>query len=156
MAAAVQTEWVRRVLGVSPPAPADATLGGQARVDFRGAILAWREASEEVDGQLNALRKILLTTDDPDLHRIADAGLNGITGTRKVTLAKALQEVGAAKGAAVPAAGKAAAKAAAEFRSFVAGDKRIAACDACPEVEVSIAATLGRGLAALENALNQH
>ena len=156
MSGTATDEWVRRVLGVAVVPPGGSARTEAAfRADFGKAVGAWMAASEAVDGQINALRKFLLATNDPGLHKIADAGLNGITGTRKVALAKALQEVGAAKGEAVATAAARAAEAAAAFRSFAEADPRIAACDACPELPISIAATLGRGLTALEQALTR-
>jgi hypothetical protein len=149
-----KSEWLARVLGVTVGRGAGAGRNAATiRRDLEAAQAAWLEATATVDQQLNALRALLLRTKDPDLHRIAEYGLNGITGTRKVALAKALQEVTTAPdGKLVPLAGKAA-QAAAEFRAFVQADRRVAACDSCREVTVTIGATLGGALGRLERAL---
>jgi hypothetical protein len=150
-----QAEWLQRVLGIAPTtsgrtAPFDETAFQR---DFAASIVAWRDASEAVGAQLERLRKHLLATNDAGLQRIAEFGLNGITGTRKVGLETAFREIAAARGAAiVPLANKAAA-AAAEFRHFISGDPRVAACDACPAFSVTIGATLAAALGAVERAL---
>ena len=158
MAGDAKSDWVFRVLGVqvdtvaagSGSKPFDETA---FRRDFRSALTAWRDATEEVDGQLNELRKVLLATDDDDLHKIAEFGLNGITGTRKVGLQKALIEVGGASGDKLPPLARKAVQAAEEFRAFAQSDARIKACDAYPKISVPIGPTLSRALGALAQAL---
>lgn len=155
LAADAKAEWVQRVLGIGPGAAGGPASFQEAvfRRDFAASITAWRDAFEAVGGQIERLRKHLLGTDDADLHRIAEFGLNGITGTRKVGLETAMREIAAARGAAiVPLANKAAAVAA-EFRGFISSDPRVAACDACPDFSVTIGATLAAALGVLEKAL---
>jgi hypothetical protein len=151
-----KADWVLRVLGVQVGAAATARKSfdeAAFRRDFRGALQAWRDASAEVDEQINELRTVLLATDDKDLHRIAEVGLNGITGTRKVGLQTALREIAAASGPAlIPLATKAV-RAAEEFRGFVQSDARVKACDAYPKITTPIGPTLGRALGALAQAL---
>ena len=157
MAGDAKSEWVLRVLGVqveaaaaASPKPVDETA---FRRDFRAALVAWRDATEEVDGQLNELRKVLMATEDDELHKIAEFGLNGITGTRKAGLQKALVELGGASGDKLPPLARKAVQAAEEFRGFVQSDARIKACDAYPKSSVPIGATLSRALGALAQAL---
>ena len=138
----VRDQWVLAVLGFPVPggSPVRATLDEPAfRRSFKAAIDHWRNASDDVDAQLNELRKVLLATTDKDLHKIAEFGLNGITGTRKVGLQKALREVDAASGAALAPAAAKAAQAAEAYRSFVASDPRVKACDAYPKIKTPIA-----------------
>lgn len=154
-----KTEWVERVLGVivatAPPdgGPAAAFDEVAFKRSFRTALAAWRDASESVEGQLNDIRKALLGTTDADLHRIAEFGLNGITGRRKVGLQTALLELGQAAGAAVPPLAKKAAQAAVEYQGFVRSDARVKACDRYPNIKTPIGPTLGDALGALARAL---
>ncbi|MGH7041884.1 MAG: hypothetical protein ACREFY_07110 [Acetobacteraceae bacterium] len=156
MAADAKSEWVLRVLGVpvGAAAPAGKPFDETAfRRDFRAALQAWLGASESVDGQLNELRRVLLATDDEGLHRIAEYGLNGITGTRKVGLQTALRNMAGASGPALIPLARKAAQAAEEFHGFVQADPRVKACDAYPKITAPIGPTLGRALGALAQAL---
>ena len=156
MADDAKSAWVQRVLGmaVGATAPGGRIFDEAAfRRDFSAALQAWRGASEAVDAQIEELRKVLLATDDEGLHRIAEYGLNGITGTRKVGLLTALREIGGAAGPAVIPLARKAAKAAADFRGFVQSDARVKACDAYPKITTPIGPTLGRALGALAQAL---
>jgi hypothetical protein len=161
MAADARTEWVQRVLNVAVGAagePSEPQATGPVddvafKRRFAGAVKIWRDASESVDGQLNELRRVLLATEDKDLHRIAEFGLNGITGTRKVSLQKALLAMGAASGSALVTLGREAAQRADEYRAFITSDPRVQACDAYPKITVPIGATLGGALAELSRSL---
>jgi len=146
-----KSAWIERVLGVRISTAGNGAGGAAGGID--AALAQWRQADEAVGEQLNSLRKILLGTSDPDLHRIAEFGLNGITGRYKVGLQAALMELDRAAPAARPAIAGKAVKFAAAFRQFVQTDKRVAACDACPATPVSISRTLGDSLARLEQAL---
>jgi hypothetical protein len=151
-----KADWVLRVLGVQTGSGApDAKPFDEAafKRDFTAAVTAWRSASEDVDGQINDMRKALLATNDADLHRIADTGLNGITGSRKVGLQKRLIDVGRASGDAIAPAALNAAKAAHAYRVFLQSDPRVAACDAYPKIKTPIGATLGKALGVLAKTL---
>ena len=156
MAADAKADWVLRVLGVQVggAAPVGKPFDEAAfRRNFRAALQAWSGASEAVDAQINELRAVLLATDDKDLKRIAEFGLNGMTGTRKVGLLTALREIGGASGPALIPLARKAAHAAEEFRGFVQSDPRVRACDAYPKIVTPIGPTLGRALGALAQAL---
>jgi hypothetical protein len=156
MATDAKVEWVQRVLGVQLTGAADAAKRFDEpafRSSFRNALLAWRDASEAVDEQINVLRGVLLDSDDEGLKRIADSGLNGITGTRKVGLQAALREIMGVSGPALIPLAKKAAQAAADFGDFVQSDPRVKACDAYPKITTPIGPTLVRALGALAQAL---
>lgn len=157
MAADAKAEWVARVLGVrvggSSPTGAGFDEAGFRRA-FAAALQRWRDASEKVDAQIGALRNALLATDDADLHRIADTGLNGITGRRKVGLQTALGELAGASGPKLVPLARKAAEAAQEYQSFVQSDPRVHACDAYPKITTPIGATLGPALGDLARALS--
>jgi hypothetical protein len=103
-----------------------------------------------VDGQIAALQKALLASDDEELQEIGQYGVNGITGNFKVKLMAALMGVEAGRdadraklAALVP-----------QFRAHLDSSERIAACDDNPfGVTVSIRATLGPALDRLARSL---
>ncbi len=156
MALDAKAAWVGRVLGieVGNATPVAAPFDEAAfRKDFRAALDAWRAASDSVDAQINELRTVLRDTGDKDLLRIAEFGLNGITGTRKTGLLVALREIGGASGPNVIPLARKAVLAADAFRGFVQSDPRVRACDDYPKIKTPIGPTLGRALGALAQAL---
>ena len=133
--------WVARVLG--------------ARVPERGTgegkplLPLWLDAKEEVDGAIGRLQGRLRGFNDPDLTRIAEFGLNGITGRASVGLMVALREADARS--ADPGARKKLADAVASYRTFLEGSPAVALIDANPfDVSVSLRTTLGGALGAID------
>lgn len=141
------------------PAPPSAV----ARLDpgaWQRARDQWRDASEAVDDQLNALRRAVVqgARTEPEyaeaLAEIAGAGLNAITGRHRVQVAVALRELGDGAPARVEAHAAKALDAVTAFRQFLRTSPQIAACDANPfEVEVQIRATLEPALDGLAQVL---
>ena len=117
-------------------------------------LAIWREAREEVGAQLTKLQGNLRQTGDPQLVRIADYGLNGITKRLQVGLQTALIEVDQAAG---PARARAAAKAKTmvdEYVNFLKTDPAVELLDTNPfGVTVSLRDTLGKALDTLAKAL---
>jgi hypothetical protein len=151
-------QWIERVLGCQPT-PSESDAAGQAPKDaftarWASAYADWQSAMETVDGQIAALQSALRNDDNPQLHKIAETGLNAVTGNHKVPLMAALMDVDRA---AAPARAAACAKAqqlALDFGLHISTDPRIAACDKNPfAVPVSVGATLGPALARLDTAL---
>src|SRR5262249_20678054 len=103
----------------------------------------WMEAREAAGRQLVALQGILRRSGDPDLLRIAEFGLNGVTKKLQVGLQAALMEFDQ-----LPPGGreKAAASARAQiaaYRKFLQGDRIVALLDENPfGVALSLRATL--------------
>jgi len=155
MAGDARTDWVLRVLGVQVGGAAAAGPFDEAafRRKFAKALQSWRDTSEEVEAQLNVLRQALLKTTDKDLHKIAEVGLNGLTGTRKVGLQTALRELAGASGPAVITLAQKAVSAAQEYRGWVESNEKVKACDAYPHITTPIGPTLGRALGELADAL---
>jgi hypothetical protein len=156
MAGDAKSDWVLRILGVQvgPAAPAATAFNETAfRKTLAAAVKTWRDASEDVDAQIEELRRALLATDDKDLHRIAEFGLNGITGKRKVALLTALRELMGASGPKLIPLAQKAAQAAEDFGGFVQTDIRVKACDSHPKIKTPIGPTLGRALGELAQAL---
>lgn len=139
-----QHAWIKRVLGVDPK-----VSGGGGMADLSDALAAWRDALETVNGQVSDLQKVLRASPDDELHDIAEFGLNAMTGNYRIKLQAALLEAPDN-----PVKAAAASRLAGSFAAHIAADKRIAASDANPfGVSMSIRATLGPALAALQKAL---
>jgi hypothetical protein len=135
--------WVARVLGVRIPEPKN---------DGTPLLPLWLEAKEQVDGAIGRLQGTLRGFDDPDLTRIAEFGLNGITGRASVGLMVALREADTA--GADQQARKKLAEAVASYRSFLDGSPTVALIDDNPfGVSVSLRATLGGALDAIDRRL---
>ena len=152
MAKPEQNAWVERVLGVAVQAGSEPSVSGSN--DVQAAIAAWREASEAVDSQIEALAQALRQTGDPELADIAEFGLNAVTGDHKVPLMAALFDVGSGSPENM---GKVKAKALAmvqAFQTHIDTDDRVAVCDNNPaQIPVSVRATLGPSLRQLAAAL---
>ncbi len=114
----------------------------------------WRDAKELADFGVSDLQKALRGIDHPDLKRIAEMGLNGITDGNQVALAKALFEYNSAQG---PARDKSAEKLRAQvgaYRSFISNSNLITLCEQNPfGVSVSIRAPLDAALTRIERVL---
>jgi len=136
-------EWVQRVLGVA--------LSGAGGTGRKASFLAiWRDAKESVDAAIGALAGELRATGDPDLERIAEFGLFGLTEGEGVALMAALREADAnparAQGRLTGAIGK--------YREFLAGSQVVTLIDRNPfGVQVSMRATLGHALDEMEQQL---
>lgn len=143
-----KSAWVARVLGVTV---GDAKATGGARAE--GPILpVWLDAKDRVDGAIGKLQSALRDFRDPDLDRIAEMGLNGVTGRASVGLMVALREADA------PGAGdgqrRKLAAAVAAYRAFLTESPVIKLIDANPfGVSVAVEATLGGALDAIDRRL---
>lgn len=143
--------WIKTVLGIEVGAASSTVSFGTA---WKRVTARWRAASDEVDGQIGKLQGTLRATTDPDLKRIADAGLNGITGNHKVPVLAALQEINAAGPETLRAAAARARPAVDAFISHLTSDPRVEACDRNPfSVTVTIRATLVPALQDLSTTL---
>ncbi|MDE2007213.1 MAG: hypothetical protein KGI51_11645, partial [Rhodospirillales bacterium] len=137
--------WVARVLGVRMPVP------GGPRAE--GPMLPmWLDAKDRVDGAIGKLQSALRGFKDPDLDRIAEMGLNGVTGRASVGLMVALREADA------PGAGEGQrrklATAVAAYRAFLSDSPVVGLIDANPfGVGVGLRTTLGGALDAIERRL---
>ena len=66
---------------------------GKETVPVGNPMEIWRDAKANVDTGIDQLQKSLKGIDHPDLNRIAEMGLNGITDGNQVALMKALFRV---------------------------------------------------------------
>jgi hypothetical protein len=149
---ATREAWVRRVLGV------DVTGGSAAASRIEPVLPIWRDAKDWVDGQIERLRGAMRDTGVPAIARVADAGLNGITGRLQVGMIKELMEFdGAARaGDAQKTVGSAARLRGTigEWRGFLGKDRVVGLLDANPwGVDVGLRQKLGEALDDIERAL---
>ena len=155
--------WVEQVFGIQIGAPG--ANGGDASEDVSGeeapgqsweqAVASWQDASEDVDAQISQLQAALKQSDFSFLHKIADAGLNGITANHKVPVLAAIQDVNRASGNGRQKAAKKARSSVDAFIAHLNGDARVQACDDNPfGVSVGIKSTLVPALQKLGAALD--
>ena len=157
MADEAQDAWIKRVLGIdvgssaARPATPDLEAAG---ADPRAL---WQEAKEAADQRLNVLASKLRDTGDPDLVRIADFGLFGISNGGKginVALNKAMIEYAAAAGERRAQAATKLRQAAQAYRATLASNEAVKLVDNNPfGVKVALLATLGGALDRIEASL---
>ena len=134
-----KVDWIGRVLGVRIAA---------APENSASLLAIWRDAKEQVDSGIGRLQDRMREHPLAALGRIADRGLNGITGTRSVGMIAALMEADRNREAAGGAR-----KAVAAFRAFIASDTA-AAIDANPfGIEIGLRRTFGAALDDIERHL---
>lgn len=144
-----QDDWVQRVLGV--PVPASGTVDMAA---LKTAASALNDAFVAVGQQIGELQSLLRASDDGDLRRIAEFGLNAMTANHRIKLQAALIDVTA--GAPAPGVLQKAAGLAGNFLRHLESDFRVSATDANPfGIKVAMRSTLGPPLRALQAALKQ-
>jgi hypothetical protein len=142
-----QDGWVQRVLGVEPSRGAGS---GQTPA----LMMEWQGAKESVDQRIEALARELREFNDPDLERIADLGLFGITNKETVGLNVALMEFDRAPAQAKgPAAGKLRASIKA-YRKALDANRMVELLDTAPfSTRVALRATMYSALDRIERAL---
>jgi hypothetical protein len=156
-----QSEWLQRVLGFTLPQDAAtstftpaASAAAPSPESSNDTRTIWREAKDEVDDKLNALAAALRQFDDPDMERIADFGLFGVTKGESVALMKALMdfETTPAERRATKAAPLQ--KAISGFRAVLTGHPFIGQIDNNPfGVTVAMRSTLGAALDQIERSI---
>lgn len=145
--------WVQTVLGVTVPAsaPDPAKLLQRWRVAREG----WKNAMDAVDGQVNALAKVLRESGNDDLQEIADSGLMTVTGGFRTRMMAALMDIGEGDAAKLRKNGAKAAGFAEKLRDQIDGDARVIACDTISfGVPVVIRGTLRPALDELASVLH--
>jgi len=127
---------------------------GGGRAASKRTLPVWTEAKDAVGEQLNKLQSSLKANKNPLMQRIADQGLNAITGRLQVGWQAALMEFDSG-GPEQKAKAKAALQAGlAEMRSFLGSHPALPLLEQNPVgVAVTIRATLGAALTAIEEAI---
>lgn len=114
----------------------------------------WNSAKESTDAGITALQSALKGIPDPDLERIAEFGLNGVTEGNQVALMKHLFAFNQSSGEARLKAAAGLKAQCSEYRSFLAGSKLISLVDDNPfGVKLNLRATLGKALDDIDRAI---
>lgn len=126
-------------------------IGSTPTAPTLDALALWRDAKEACDVGISALQQKIMSFDDPDLRRIAEFGLNGVTEGVQTGLMAALFTYNSTSGADRIKAAAVVAARAAEARKLLEGDQVIALVEDNPfGVKVDIRGTLGATLRQLE------
>lgn len=118
-------------------------------------LTIWNTAKEATDASVTQLQNKLnqFPIDDPDLKRIADQGLNGVTEGNQVALMRRLFEFQSAKGADKAKAAAELKAQSAQYRGFLQDSGVIALCENNPfGVTVNLRGPLIRALDAIDRA----
>ncbi|MGC1505274.1 MAG: hypothetical protein WA782_14185 [Sulfitobacter sp.] len=116
-------------------------------------LTIWNAAKEATDGAISALQSKIRQIPDPDLERIAEMGLNGITKGNQTALMKRLMEFRQVDAAARPKAAAALQAQCKEYRAFLADSELITLCEQNPfGVAVDLRKHLGKALDEIERA----
>lgn len=113
----------------------------------------WNAAKEATDGAISALQNKIRQFPDPDLERIAEMGLNGITQGNQTALMKHLMEFQNVDADARPKAAAALQAQCAQYRAFLADSTLITLCEQNPfGVTVDLRNHLGKALDQIDQA----
>ena len=127
--------------------------GGGAAPEAR-PLEIWRDAKDLAGVEIGKLQEALRAKKLPLFHKIADQGLNGITGRLQVGLQVALMDLNGKSGDALTAAKDKARKAVTDFRGFLGSDPTLPLLESNPlGVTITLRSSLPRALDAIENSL---
>ena len=139
-----------RMLSLDLASAEKANVGAKAMAG--NPLEIWRDAKDICDKDISALQSALRQHDDPDLTRIADLGLYGLTDGVQVRLMAAMIDFGETSGEARVKAAKTLAQRAAECRKLIENDPVIALAEGNPfGIAVAIRAPLGAALDKLDS-----
>lgn len=145
---------IRALQAALAQAAAQAAPGRAQTVDPERLLTLWQGAREIADRGVVALQGALRGLGVPELDRIADAGLNGVTEGNQTALMAAMVDLARATPETRTAAAKRVGQASAAFRQFLAADPVIELCEGNPfGVKVAVRATLTRALDAIDKAI---
>ena len=147
-------QWIESVLGYRF---ADTPRGARPPVtSIEKALALFDAAQREVDVQITQLQQKLAGSKDQELRRIAEFGMNAVTGNTRVRLQGALMELRARLPDIDPKLTSNASRLAGQMVAYLTQDAKVRACDRNPfDVRVSIVATLGGAARQLEQTLQQ-
>lgn len=136
------------------PKPEPKALTPEQMQAIARAATGFREAREEVDGQIEQLRRKLVESGEDDLREIAELGLAGVSSNHAVKVMAALMEIRTASKEKLPAVVERALPLVRRFADHVETAEVVLVVDDNPfDVPVSVRGTLGPALRRLEAAL---
>lgn len=145
------------VLGFTSTGQTDAavaTTGSGPASPTVKALPVWQKARDKAGAQISQLQSALRETGHPLLVRIADQGLNGITGRLQVGLQTALMEFDAATVGKRRRQRDEALQAVADFKKFLVDDKGLPLLGVNPfGVTVTLREDLAEAMTTLEESL---
>lgn len=116
-------------------------------------LTIWNTAKEATDSAISALQNKIRQIPDPDLERIAEMGLNGITQGNQTALMKHLMDFRNVDAAGRPKAAAALQAQCKEYRTFLDGNELITLCEQNPfGVTVDLRSHLGKALDEIDRA----
>ena len=148
---AQQSDFIEKFIGVSQGS-ADAANGDITLAEE--PMKLWRVGKEATDKSLSALQSILKSKGMPDLDRIADFGLNGLSDRNQTQLMKALFEYSSADSSKRSDAASALMSEVAAYRKFIENDEVVRLCENNPfGVSVDIRGPIIDALDRIESAI---
>jgi hypothetical protein len=156
-----QHAWVLRVLGVgsgqvTPASARDVPADASPAPNAIGTkpLQTWLQARQAAGEQISKLQDAMRALNHPLFARLADQGLNGITGRLQVGLQVALTDLEGASGEARGKARQKARAVIADFHGFLKTDPVLPLLEANPlGVPITLRAGLGQALDAIDKAL---
>lgn len=125
--------------------------GSQTKPSVGDPLVIWRDAKESCDIGIGALQTALREFEHPDLERIAELGLNGLTNGLQTQLMIAILNLQQAAGEDRAKAAETLAVRAADLRKTLQSDPIVALCEDNPfGITVAIREPLGAALTELE------
>lgn len=133
-----------------------ALLGPENEDSTKRPMVIWRDAKESTDASMSALQRMLSDASDPNLKRIAEFGLNGVTAGNQVAMTRALMDFDNASGAARISQGETLLKQTGAYRQFLSESPAIALCENNPfGVTCAIKLPLTKALDQIENTVRK-
>lgn len=117
-------------------------------------LVIWRDAKELIDVDVSTLQNALRDVDDPNVQRIVEFGLNGITDGNQVAMMRTLMAYNGASAEARAPAGRAVLEQVSAYRNFIQNDPIISMCEANPfGVTLNIKPPILAALSKIEQAI---
>ena len=120
-----QMHFLETYLGVRAPVP------GEDVADASPMAL-WQDGKDRADKSISALQQVLKGNSIPALNRIAEFGLNGLSGRNQTALMKALFDYSRAGADTRDTAAKQLSEQVSAYRGMLNGDAAIALCENNP------------------------
>lgn len=126
----------------------------EADAGERNPLVIWRDAKERSDAGIAALQSALKSVGHPELDKIVDFGLNGVTQGNQTAMMKALMDYNSAPEDQKPVMASSLLSQVESYRAFVSASRIIDLCENNPfGVSVSIKAPMNTALDRISRAV---